>query len=208
MICPVCQSDFEPKRKGVRPGQDGISCSHKCKGILRQSRASTWVGCQLCGVLFMIPKCWIKKGGGKYCSARHRDMAKVVRIYKRYCGICGKVFYRKVGEYCSRKCSGEATRQRQLGEKSHLWKGGITAKNTIIRESAEYAEWRNSVFSRDNWICQDCGMRGATLHAHHVFEFAQFEEHRFDVWNGVTLCVDCHINYHPKLAALWGINSA
>jgi hypothetical protein len=34
------------------------------------------------------------------------------------------------------------------------------------------------------------------IHAHHVFEFADFPEHRFSLWNGVTLCPYCHMKAH------------
>src|SRR3990167_5702824 len=34
------------------------------------------------------------------------------------------------------------------GEKSHLWKGGITSINAKVRTSFEYKLWRKSVFER------------------------------------------------------------
>jgi len=204
--CFVCQKEFNPIRRNIRPSQIGVSCSIACRDILRKYRGNVWRECRLCGAIFMTHKCWVARGGGKYCSKRHSGLAKIVSNYERYCEICGEVFYRKSGKYCSRKCFGEATRERQLGRKSHLWKGGITPENTIIRESAEYAEWRKAVYARDNWTCQECGARGDYLHAHHVFPFAEFPEHRFDIWNGVTLCAGCHAEYHPQLRVLWDVS--
>jgi hypothetical protein len=72
------------------------------------------------------------------------------------------------------------------------WKGGITPVNAAIRNSPQMAQWRLSVFERDDFTCQGCGIRGGKLHAHHILAFSRFPEHRFDVSNGLTLCPECH----------------
>jgi hypothetical protein len=85
------------------------------------------------------------------------------------------------------------------GEKSYLWKGGITKSNFKIRNSLEYKLWRKAVFERDNYTCIWCGkkfIKGITgkvvLHADHIKSFALFPELRFAIDNGRTLCIDCH----------------
>lgn len=82
------------------------------------------------------------------------------------------------------------------GEKSHLWKGGITKENHRIRGSVDSKIWRESVFKRDDYTCQECNIRGTTLNAHHIKEFSNNIELRFDVINGITLCVPCHRRIH------------
>jgi len=72
------------------------------------------------------------------------------------------------------------------------WKGGITNPNEAIRKSAEYKNWRRSVFNRDGFKCTECGIKGGYLHADHIKPFALFAELRFDVNNGRTLCKSCH----------------
>ena len=93
-----------------------------------------------------------------------------------------------------------------------------------IRNSMEYVYWRNEVFKRDNYICQDCFKRGSgNLNAHHTKRFSIiFDEFlrkydRFspiedketllklaldyepfwDTGNGETLCEDCHKSNTP-----------
>ena len=86
------------------------------------------------------------------------------------------------------------------GEKSHLWKGGISPKNKIIRGSIEFRLWREAVFQYDDytcWICGDRSGKGHTvyLHPHHLKRFSDYPKLRFKVSNGLTLCRFCHKTY-------------
>ena len=65
-----------------------------------------------------------------------------------------------------------------------------------IRTSAEYWTWRNSVFKRDWYICQKCKRKTSKNNAHHILNFAKYEELRFDIDNWITLCEDCHKLFH------------
>lgn len=87
------------------------------------------------------------------------------------------------------------------GDKNPMWKGGITPERFVIRNSDVYAEWRISVFERDNYTCQECEVRSGNgkainLHAHHIKSFSKYPVLRFDVNNGITLCKDCHLGNH------------
>ena len=73
-----------------------------------------------------------------------------------------------------------------------------TDENIRIRQSPDGQEWRYMVYGRDNFTCQDCKKRGIYLVAHHLFSFSEWEELRFDVDNGVTLCKECHDKYGHK----------
>lgn len=78
------------------------------------------------------------------------------------------------------------------GEKSYRWKGGVTYINKKIRNGLEYRLWREAVFSRDNWTCVWCGLRGVYIEADHIKPFANYPELRFAIDNGRTLCLPCH----------------
>lgn len=82
------------------------------------------------------------------------------------------------------------------GCKSYLWKGGISSENKIIRSGIEWRLWREAVYSRDNWTCRKCFNKGGRLHPHHIKNFAQYDELRFAIDNGVTLCINCHTEFH------------
>ena len=56
----------------------------------------------------------------------------------------------------------------------------------------EYKNWRKKVFERDNYTCQRCGKRGVELNAHHTIPWAINEKERYNIENGITLCIECH----------------
>jgi hypothetical protein len=79
------------------------------------------------------------------------------------------------------------------------WKGGATPEINQYRASREYKEWRKAVLTRDHLECQICGRsrnKGYRIVAHHIFCFVQYPNLRFEVNNGIILCVSCHSSLH------------
>jgi hypothetical protein len=101
---------------------------------------------------------------------------------------------------------------KRRGEKHPCWKGGITPITERIRKTDRYKRWRQEVFIRDNFTCQNCGDNtGGNLNAHHKKPFSKLlEEVRkylplldlydgamiytplWDINNGITYCEKCH----------------
>lgn len=77
------------------------------------------------------------------------------------------------------------------------WKGGITPENEKIRHNIEMYLWRGSVIAKNNWTCQKCGAIDHLM-AHHIQNFSKFIELRTSIENGITLCKNCHIDFHKK----------
>jgi hypothetical protein len=92
------------------------------------------------------------------------------------------------------------------GENSIHWKGGVTILRKKIRSHFKYRQWRSDIFERDDFTCQECGIRGGNLEAHHIkplvvimfehniisLEQAITCEELWNINNGKTLCVKCH----------------
>lgn len=121
--------------------------------------------------------------------------------YRCSCGNEAFISFAKfqAGQRC-RKCARRKISEKNRKENAKNWDINRTDADRIRdRRYPEYYEWRRQVFERDNYTCQVCGLRGATLNAHHIQGFAEHESLRTDVNNGVTLCVDCHKTYHSEI---------
>lgn len=106
--------------------------------------------------------------------------------------------------FCNRECQAKWRSENIFGENHPSWKEDedcITFEGKRIRMSIEYRLWRESVFARDNYICQSCGQKGGILNAHHIKSFAKYPELRFAINNGITYCENCHRSLHIKEAA-------
>lgn len=81
---------------------------------------------------------------------------------------------------------------KRFKELNPNWKGGITTEKEVAMRSEEYKLWRKSVFERDLYTCQCCGKMTHDIEAHHLDNFADYKEKRYDIENGITLCKKCH----------------
>lgn len=91
-----------------------------------------------------------------------------------------------------RKSNLGKTNKHWIGTKNPNWKGGITDKVMQIRHSLDMKIWRRKVYERDDFTCLMCSQFGVYLNAHHIQTFSKYPERRFDINNGITLCVPCH----------------
>jgi transposase len=87
-------------------------------------------------------------------------------------------------------------RKANLGDKRYNWKGGITREQMRKRQSMHMRDARNACFKRDDYTCRVCGQRGGKLNAHHVWPFQRFPKLMYELSNLVTLCKQCHDDFH------------
>lgn len=82
------------------------------------------------------------------------------------------------------------------GADSNFWKGGVTEERVSI------GAWTRTiapqVHEKFDYICQQCGVRGNQLHAHHLLPVYSHPDHAYNFENLVTLCEDCHRKIHNK----------
>lgn len=194
----------------------------KGKGLIKEKNPN-WKGgiskiqriCIQCDKSFIAHSTNVKRGNGKLCSIACR--ATWMSIVRK--GICNSPENRfKKGHTITRGriASLEERIMRsnnsKKGSESHSWKGGKTDEATRIRNSFEYRIWREAVFARDYWTCQECGIKntkglGKTikLEADHIKPFSLYPELRLAIDNGRTLCEACHkqTNTYGTRIHLW-----
>ena len=110
------------------------------------------------------------------------------------CPSCGQTFkrYRCMVKNLSPCCSKSCAERARRGEKAAHWKGGVGNERHVAMSRLEYKNWRLSVFERDHFTCQLCGMVGGKLQADHVLSWRDHPEWRYNSENGRTLCRKCH----------------
>lgn len=67
----------------------------------------------------------------------------------------------------------------------------------IGRNSAKSKLWKKLVLEKDNFKCTSCDSITA-LCAHHIKEWDDYPELRYDINNGITLCRKCHMSHHKN----------
>ena len=106
------------------------------------------------------------------------------------------------------------------GENAWNWKGGTVKLKNKIRKLPEYTTWRTKVYERDDYTCQNCGVKSSKKHkvilnCDHIVPLSKIVEDNnissieeaisckqiWDEDNGRTLCYNCHLETET-----WGFN--
>jgi len=75
-------------------------------------------------------------------------------------------------------------------------------RRDTCRDSSKYQTCKKTVHERDSYTCQHCGklgLVGKDCHVHHIKDWDNFPELRYEISNGLTLCMSCHMKEERKL---------
>ncbi len=176
--CRVCKKSFYVYFGRINTAK---FCSYKCKSLSQVGKKRPLDVCERIGIGHRGIPAW-SKGLTKETDVRLVKLAESTSKYRK--GRPLPLSQR------------ENMRAAHKKLKTWNWKGGISPENKKIRRSLEFKIWRESVFSRDNWTCQKCMVKGGNLHPHHIYNFSDHIELRFELTNGITLCKKCHNSFH------------
>jgi len=143
-----------------------ISSLHKGKKVSKET---------LKKMSLSSPKVWL----GKKFSEEHKKKIGISNLGK--------------------KMSADAIRkmkESKRGENHWRWyKDRTKLKKQEDRRTSAVHEWRKNIYERDNWECRinnkECNGR---IEAHHILNWVDYPELRYDINNGVTLCK----YHHPR----------
>lgn len=89
-----------------------------------------------------------------------------------------------------------------LGSDNPNWKGAEISDDVRERSSYQAKIWRKACIERDDHTCQKCGSKDR-LHVHHILEYKDFPDQRWNINNGVTVCAFCHEKIHKREFPDW-----
>ncbi len=200
---------FYKDKRGVLGGY----CK-KCNYDRGKKNPST---CKTCGSIFMTTQQQTKRNKNLFCSYECRDKwyskAKLnVPIHnkesKQKLSISKKNLYankenhprygKTMSPESKRKLSASLRLVMKKGIEHPRYNHSITPEERERRRcGSDYAQWRTSVYERDNYTCVRCGSPSkGDIVAHHLDGYNWCIEKRTNVDNGVTLCEECHKAFH------------
>jgi len=74
---------------------------------------------------------------------------------------------------------------------SNAWRGGKTSERKLALSSIQYKELKKEALKRDCYKCQLCSSN-KKLELHHVKEWCNYPDLRYDITNVQILCKECH----------------
>lgn len=83
-----------------------------------------------------------------------------------------------------------------LGEKNPTYNPNLTDEQRNSFRS-RVQTWAKRVKEKDAFTCQVCGSKEKPV-AHHLNSYASAKDKRYDIENGVTMCRDCHTDFHTN----------
>jgi 5-methylcytosine-specific restriction endonuclease McrA len=89
-------------------------------------------------------------------------------------------------KFCTKLCA-DKHGKRYSGEEHPNWVGGHKG-----RDKHKQNVWSKKVLQRCDYTCGDCGKRGGDLHAHHIKSYINHPRNRWNIKNGIALCLPCH----------------
>ena len=95
-------------------------------------------------------------------------------------------------------------RTGKLAKENHpSWKGGISKDMDKKRKNSEYRYWRKKCLERENFTCQISGQFGGRLVVHHINNFSEFPELRYEISNGFVMTEELHLKFH----SMYGVHN-
>ena len=195
----VPKSDFENRKHHF--------CSSECYNEWRDNRVK--FNCDYCGKEKETIKSQFERCEHHFCSSECRENWKKNDKLIFNCEHCGRecsVSKSKFERYEHHFCSNECAHEWGRGENHPRYNFDLTDEEREKgRDIIGYKTWVKTILRKNNYTCQCCGQYSKNLKAHHLNGYNWDKEHRIDVNNGITLCEDCHKEFHNIYG--WGDNT-
>lgn len=164
--CVMCGVNFRNHNRKTK------YCSHRC--FTNKRRKETFSNCLKCNIEILH---------------RRSNGNRRVRIFcSKNCSMSFRMKVTPTRYWLGKK------RLDMRGEQNPMWTPNPKSDpRKLERHQIHYKEWRRLVFIRDDYTCQKCAVRGVALQADHELSYRLFPELRYEILNGRTLCISCHV---------------
>lgn len=203
----------------------GLVAVSKCVIKLKNNKTTEGWFCECsCGEIIILARGSLVGGTSKSCGCLSRSLLNREdlrgRVYGRLTAVvpysvkgrgnthwmcecsCGEhiiVEYHSLIRGGSKSCGcikREISRNPTLNPKYNPL---LTAEDRIKRRLIpELVEWRAKVRARDNYTCQLCLGTKKGIIVHHINAYNTHRDQRTLMDNGISLCPECHKNFHAK----------
>ena len=135
------------------------------------------------------------------------EKSKSGKVMWKFLCECGNIINRNRSDVVSGKTKScgclRTNNPKKCKENHHNWNADLTNEERVkIAERgnrsylSEVNRWRRDIFIRDNYTCQISGEVGGKLCVHHIFNWKDYPNLRFDIDNGITLSQEIHRLFH------------
>ena len=141
----------------------------------------------------------------EYIEVKVEDLPKnsAIKVFIE-CDCCGKKYWLRYNQYLMYKrgdknyCCNCSKTLFNSGENNINWNPNKTQKERIYKRNYPgYKQFIKKVLARDNYTCKCCGKyESGKAVVHHLDGYNWCIEKRTDETNGITLCENCHDNFH------------
>lgn len=186
-----------------------VICPFCGKQRIQRYVDSTAAGHTLCcscskSIKSVIPLLGLKKGRllpfdfGEHYDDGIRSYYKIKAICD--CGVIKDYVagvFRGVYNVSSCGCLHKEIVKARVGELSATWNPELSEEDRRRQNGREHEvkKWARAVKQRDSFTCQVCGSEEKLI-AHHLNNYADNPDLRYSLENGITLCRDCHTDFH------------
>lgn len=137
-----------------------------------------------CGEVRIVAGTCLRNGTSKSCGCYAMEHSSIVNS-----GSGNPWFGKKRPEHS----------KNMKGRNHPRYNNSLTEEEREVKRTyTKYREWRTAVYERDNYTCLCCATKKAPFNAHHLGAYNKYTTLRLSLWNGVTLCKECHIAFHNK----------
>lgn len=165
-------------------GGTSLKCCHHEKLVNGKRHSIEYVKseCEKRGFIYL---------NSEYDGCGSKNIFKCMRHNKEYLSTVSAILAGEGLKCCQKEKlsgSGNGNYNPKLTDQERINKRNIQGK--------DYSSWRKQIYKKNNYQCVKCGGGSGKLNAHHIFNWRDFPEKRFDIDNGITLCKKCHILFH------------